>query len=99
MNKGEVAARLRQVTGLSGEEANIALEAVLTPIKESLTRGENVTLFRSGTFAVKKRRARITRNPRTGEQFKAPAKSFVVFRTGEAFREEIQEAVVIEKRD
>lgn len=99
MNKKEVAARLRQTTGLQEEDVDVVVETVLTSIKQSLTRGENVTLFRFGTFAVKKRRARTIRNPRTGEAFKAPAKSYATFRPGQVLRDRIQETVLKEERN
>ena len=99
MNKARVAARLRQSTGLPEEEAEIALETVLTCIKESLTRGEDVKLFRFGTFAVKKRRARIGRNPRTGESIKTPAKSVAIFRSGQIFYDQLQESLMDEEHD
>ena len=99
MNKARVAARLHQSTGLQTEEAEVALETVLTCIKESLTRGEKVTLFGFGTFAVKKRRARDSRNPRTGERFKAPAKSVAIFRSGQEFHNRLQEFLPDEGAD
>lgn len=53
---------------LSRAEARRTLDAVLEEISEALVRGEPVHLRSFGSFKVRSKRARIGRNPKTGEE-------------------------------
>ena len=91
MKKSEVIKRLQQQTGLMSLESGIAVETMLDCIRDSLMRGEKVTLAGFGTFDIRNRRARNGRNPKTGEAIHVPAKSAVLFRPGKAFRNKVNE--------
>ena len=47
-------------------QADAAVAAILTTIKEALRHGEPVILRRFGTWQVRAKRARLGRNPKTG---------------------------------
>jgi len=49
------------------------LDVMVGAIKESLKKGQKVTLIGFGTFSVSNRKERTGRNPRTGEAIKIPA--------------------------
>ena len=53
---------------------------VLNEIKDSLKRGERVELRGFGVFSSKIQKARISRNPRTGEKVNTPAKKTIHFK-------------------
>ncbi len=53
---------------LSRAEARRTLDAMLEEISEALVRGEPVHLRSFGSFKVRSKRARIGRNPKTGEE-------------------------------
>lgn len=89
MTKQEVAALLRERTGLSLKQANDAVEIFLDSVKESLKAGEKVSLVGFGTFTVKAKEPRVGRNPRTGETIQIPGKSVVSFKPGKEFREQV----------
>lgn len=55
-------------------------------IVEALSRGERVELRGFGAFSVKKRDARVGRNPRTGETVDVDEKSVPFFKTGKLLR-------------
>ena len=56
-------------------------------IVDSLSRGDKVELRGFGTFNLRHRRARIGRNPRTGERVDVPAKVVPYFKAGKELRE------------
>ena len=56
-------------------------------ITEALARGDRVELRGFGAFSVKKRDARIGRNPRTGEAVPVPEKNVPFFKAGKELRE------------
>ena len=49
-------------------------EIILTEIKQTLKRGERVELRGFGVFSTNIQKARISRNPRTGEKVSTPEK-------------------------
>jgi integration host factor subunit beta len=49
-------------------------EIILKEIKRTLRRGERVELRGFGVFSTKKQKARISRNPKTGEKVHTPEK-------------------------
>jgi len=65
------------------------LGAVLEGIKKGLKKDGTVQLIGFGTFAVKKRKARKGRNPRTGETIKIKASKTVGFRPGKGLKDAI----------
>lgn len=87
MTKAEVAYLLMERTGLSRAEAQNALEIFLGSVRETLKRGEKVSLVGFGTFLVKSKDPRNGRNPRTGEPIRIEGKNTVAFKPGKSFRE------------
>ena len=55
-------------------------EIVLKEIKETLQRGERVELRGFGIFSTKIQKARISRNPKTGEKVNTPEKRTIHFK-------------------
>ena len=55
-------------------------DIILKEIKRTLRRGERVELRGFGVFSTKKQRARISRNPKTGEKVHTPEKKTIHFK-------------------
>ncbi len=53
---------------------------ILNEIKSSLKRGERVELRGFGVFSTKIQKARISRNPKTGEKVNTPQKKTIHFK-------------------
>ena len=53
---------------------------ILKEIKNTLKRGERVELRGFGIFSSKIQKARISRNPKTGEKVNTPAKKTIHFK-------------------
>lgn len=92
MNKGELIDQLMKDEDASFEsksQAERALNAVIEAIINGLEETGNVQLVGFGTFEVKERKARIGRNPRTGEEIKIPASKTVGFRPGSKLKDRV----------
>ena len=62
-------------------------EIILKEIKRTLKRGERVELRGFGIFSTNKQKARISRNPKTGEKVNTPEKKTIHFKmTRELFK-------------
>ena len=57
-----------------------SLNIVLNEIKLALNKGENVELRDFGTWSVQTQKAKLSRNPRTGEKLKIPEKRKIRFK-------------------
>jgi DNA-binding protein HU-beta len=92
MRKVEIVARIADETDLTQVRAEKVVNAILQEIKDALQRGEPVILRRFGSFQVRAKRARMGRNPKTGEEAGIPARRIVRFKSGEHFRESVNDA-------
>ena len=67
--------------------AEETLNAFVSVVTDSLTKGEKVQLVGFGSFEVRKRAARKGRNPQTKEEIKIPASKAPVFKAGKALKD------------
>ncbi len=65
------------------------VNAVLDGITSALERGDRVELRGFGAFSVKRRDARLGRNPRTGDHVAVVEKAVPFFKTGKEMRERL----------
>jgi len=78
MNKAELVDSIANGAGLSKADAQRALDSMVESVTKALKKGDTVSLIGFGTFSVKKRAARMGRNPATGETIKIKAsKTFI----------------------
>ncbi|MBI5183424.1 MAG: integration host factor subunit alpha [Nitrospinae bacterium] len=89
MTKLEIINRITQETGVARNKAEMAVEEVIKLIKEALSNGESVIVRRFGSFQVREKRARIGRNPKTGESAEISARRVVRFKSGKYFKDAV----------
>jgi len=89
MRKVEIVQRIVQELGYPTAKAEAAVEAILTAVKAALQQGEPVILRRFGTFQVRAKRARMGRNPKTGEATAIAARRVVRFTAGQPFKQTV----------
>ena len=89
MNKTELIAAIAEKAELSKKDSEKALNAALCAITEELVQGGKVQLIGFGSFEIKKRAARVGRNPRTKESIPIPASTYPVFKAGKALKDEV----------
>jgi len=74
---------------LSFKEVEEIVNVIFEEIVLALSRGDRVELRGFGTFTVRKRDARVGRNPRTGEPVEVAEKFVPFFKTGKELRERL----------
>ncbi len=65
------------------------VNTIFDEITHAMANGDRVELRGFGAFSVKKRDARIGRNPRTGESVSVDAKAVPFFKTGKLLRDRL----------
>ena len=90
MNKSELVARIAELSDLTKKDAEKALNSTIVAIQESLVQKEKVVLTGFGTFDVKRRKARVGHDPRTGEKIQIPAMNAPTFKAGKVLKEAVR---------
>ena len=91
MRKAELVQRIAEELGCTQVQAEEAMAAILTTIKETLRDGEPVCLRRFGRWQVRTKRARVGRNPRTGTAAAIPARRVVRFVVSRTLKQAVAE--------
>ena len=89
MKKDDIISKMVEATNLTKAEADKAMTAFLDSVKEGLMNGEKITIIGFGSFSVVERKARMGRNPQTGQEIEIPASKTVKFKPGEKLKTEI----------
>jgi DNA-binding protein HU-beta len=89
VNKSQLVAHVAHELRTSRLGAARLVDAVLDGVRKGLREDGNVTIAGFGTFEVRARRARVGRNPHTGEPIQIEAGKRVGFRMGKALRESV----------
>ncbi len=79
MTKTELIESISDASGLDKKSSKAALEGLTQVIESTIKKGGDVPLTGLGKFRVARRKARMGRNPATGEPIKIPAKTVVKF--------------------
>lgn len=89
MNKAQLVEEIAKFTS-SKKDAKEAVETMWDSIKNSLKKRDPVAISGFGTFKVKETKARMGRNPKTGEQIKISAKKKIAFRASKDLKAILQ---------
>ena len=91
MNKSELINAVAEKAALAKKDSEAAVTAALDAITAALADGDEVRLVGFGTFEVKKREARMGRNPKTKEPIPIAASKVPTFKPGKAFKDAVAE--------
>lgn len=87
VNKSELIDSVAKSADISKAAASRAIDGLVVAIRQSMKKGQMVTMVGFGTFYVGKRAARNGRNPRTNEAIKIKAAKVPKFRAGKALKD------------
>ncbi|MDH3473595.1 MAG: integration host factor subunit beta [Rhodospirillales bacterium] len=90
MTKSELIHRIAEHNShLTHREVERIVTTIFDEVGEALSRGDRVELRGFGAFSVKRRGARIGRNPRTGAAVAVSEKFIPFFKSGKQLRERL----------
>ncbi len=85
----QIAADLAEKHEMSKKQANEIMEDLIGHLVKNLKKGNRIRMAGLGILQVKKRAARMGRNPMTGEAIKIPAKKKIAFRAAKELKEAV----------
>jgi integration host factor subunit alpha len=98
LTRAEIVDKLVEKTGLTKQDSSNFLERVLELVCVELERDEDVKFARFGNFMVRKKKARVGRNPKTGEEAPITARRVVTFKPSPLLRQRVETASMNTRR-
>jgi DNA-binding protein HU-beta len=92
LTKADIINIIAEGTGLTKVETSAVVDGFIATLSYTLKKGESVEFRGFGTFKVVERKARVGRNPKTGEEIHIPRRKSPVFRCSKDFRNYINES-------
>ncbi len=90
MTKSELVKILKEKhPKLQLKEVNSLVDIFFDSLTQSLKKQDRVEIRGFGTFSLRKRKARLARNPRTGEKVQVKDRYAVYFRAGKNLKDRI----------
>lgn len=89
MTQSQVAAHLADKVGISKKDAKGALEELTGLVVRELKKEGSLRLAGLGIFRKRKTKARMGRNPATGEQIKIPARTRLRFTPAKSLKDSV----------
>ncbi|HCL69601.1 MAG TPA: DNA-binding protein, partial [Actinobacteria bacterium] len=86
MNKADLIDNVAERLGHSKKDVTDIVDAFLLETKKAVAKGEKVAVAGFGVFESTARKARMGRNPRTGDAVKIKAAKLPKFRPGAEFK-------------
>ncbi|MBI4686544.1 MAG: integration host factor subunit alpha [Nitrospirae bacterium] len=86
MTKAELSDKIFEKVGLPKKESLQVVEIIFDSMKAILSEGESVKITGFGTFLVRKKRARMGRNPKTGVEIEITPRRVVTFKPSLQFK-------------
>lgn len=90
MTKTQLVDAVAQKSGTTKAAAARAVDAFVEGVTSALAKGEKVVLTGFGTFEVRRRAARMGRNPQTGSPLHIPATKTPAFKAGKGLKDAVK---------
>ncbi|WP_130537346.1 integration host factor subunit beta [Thiomicrorhabdus indica] len=82
----------RRQTQFSQKDVEIAVNQIVDSMINTLSQGDRIEIRGFGSFSLHHRKARVGRNPKTGETVKLNDKRVPHFKPGKALREAVDQS-------
>ncbi len=87
MTKTQLVAKLAEAGGVTKKQADEILSALVQIVRKSVKKGDPVKIPDLGGWRLRQTKARMGRNPQTGEAIKIPARKKVAFTVAKSFKQ------------
>lgn len=93
LTRADLSAAVYKEIGLSLQECNTLVDAVIEEVVLALEAGESVKLSSFGTFALRRKKQRIGRNPKTGVEVPITARTVLSFNASNLMKGRVNDAL------
>jgi DNA-binding protein HU-beta len=89
MTKAQLVSLLADETEIPKKQLDQLLDTIVATIIKSVKAGDSVKIPGLGVFRLRKMKARVGRNPQTGEPIQIPARQKVGFTVAKTFKDSV----------
>ena len=89
MNKAELIEKVASASGVTKSDVEKVVSGFIDTVQSAVAVDDKVTLPGFGAWSRSQRKARVGRNPRTGDPVNIPASKAVKFSVGARFKEQV----------
>ena len=89
ITRADIADTICEEIGLSRKDAGDILDMVIDEVKSELTAGRDVKISTFGSFLLKRKNARVGRNPKTGVEAEITPRTVISFRPSQTLKSAI----------
>lgn len=93
MTRADLIADIVQKISINRQTASTVLETLLSQISSTLIEGDSVKISSFGTFSIRKKKERVGRNPRTGEEAVITPRQVISFKASPVFKKRVENTV------
>lgn len=91
MTKADIVDVIASATGLTKVETEAVVDGFIQTVIDTMKQGKNIEIRGFGSFKVKKRKGRVARNPRTGEQVMVEEHYVPIFKVSKELKHLVDE--------
>lgn len=96
LTRADLAEAIYEEVGLSRNESAELVEAVLSEVSRALVREGSVKISSFGSFNVRRKGARVGRNPRSKEEVPIEPRKVISFKASHVLKDRINDALISE---
>lgn len=93
MTKADIVDIIASATGLTKVETEAVVDGFITTVIDAMKAGKNIEIRGFGSFKVKKRKGRVARNPRTGEQVMVEEHYVPIFKVSKEMKQIVNDSL------
>jgi len=87
MTKANLVDEVTQAVELSRKDSEAVIDIIIESIVKSLRAGDKIEIRGFGSFRSRQRKARVGRNPKTGERVEVPPKTVPYFKPSKELKD------------
>jgi DNA-binding protein HU-beta len=91
LTKADIVDVIASATGLTKVETEAVVDGFIQTVIDTMKQGKNIEIRGFGSFKVKKRKGRVARNPRTGEQVMVDEHFVPIFKVSKELKHLVDE--------
>ncbi len=87
MTKADLIDEVSRVAELTRKDSEIIVESIFDSVVHSLRAGDKIEIRGFGSFRTRQRKARVGRNPKTGDRVEVPPKKIPYFKPSKELKD------------
>jgi len=93
MTKADLIDEVSRLAELTRKDSEVIVETIFDSVVRSLCAGDKIEIRGFGSFRTRQRKARMGRNPKTGEKVEVPAKKIPFFKPSKELKDLVNEGI------